>query len=94
MKEKSSRRSPALSGLKNIGRVTERWLNGIGVFSESDLRRLGAVKAYRLIRARESGATLNLVYALQGALMGMHWSRLPAQIKELLNREVERADRQ
>jgi DNA transformation protein len=93
MKERAPRRAPALSDLQNIGRVTERWLNGIGVFSESELRRLGAVKAYRLIRARESGVTLILVYALQGALMGMHWSRLPAQVKELLNREVERADR-
>ena len=31
--------------------------------------------------------------ALQGALMGVHWNRLPAQIRELLDREVERADR-
>jgi DNA transformation protein len=89
----ASRNVPELSDLKNIGRVTARWLNGIGVFSESDLRRLGAVKAYRMIRECESGATLNLLYALQGALMGVHWSRLPEPIKELLEREVARADR-
>ena len=93
MKKRAPERGPELCTLKNIGRVTERWLNGIGVFEEGDLRRLGAVKAYRMIRARESGVSMNLVYALQGALMGVHWNRLPAQIRELLDREVERADR-
>jgi TfoX-like protein len=88
-----SRRGSPLSDLKNIGQVTERRLNGIGVFNESDLRSLGAVKAYRMIRASGIEATPNLLYALQGALMGIHWSRLPAQIRELLDRELRRADR-
>ena len=48
-----------LSALPNIGKVTERWLHGIGVHDEEDLRRMGAVQAYRLIRARESSATEN-----------------------------------
>lgn len=93
MKDRTAPPVPGLASLKNIGKVTERWLNGIGIHSESDLRRMGAVRAYRLIRAGEPGVTLNLLYALQGALMGVHWSRLPRPIKELMNREVERADR-
>ncbi len=94
MKEGRAKPAPGLSGLKNIGKVTERWLNEIGVFSESELRGLGAVKAYRKIRAKEQGATVNLLFALQGALMGVHWSRLPAPVKELMIREVERAGRE
>ena len=93
MKEGRARPALGLSGLKNIGRVTERWLNGIGVFSEIDLRRLGAVKAYRMIRAMEPGATVNLLFALQGALMGVHWNRLSPPIRDLMVREVERAER-
>ena len=93
MKDRTTPPLPGLAGLKNVGKVTERWLNGIGVRSESDLRRMGAVRAYLKIRACEPGATLNLLYALQGALMGVQWSRLPRPIKELMNREVERADR-
>ena len=96
MKERRARPArPAvpLSDLKNIGKVTERWLNGIGVHSEGDLRSLGAVKAYRMIRAMEPAATLNLLYALQGALMGVHWNRLSSPVRELMVREVERADR-
>ncbi|HEV8375939.1 MAG TPA: TfoX/Sxy family DNA transformation protein [Candidatus Polarisedimenticolia bacterium] len=50
-----------LSGLRNIGKVTERWLNGIGVYDEGELRKMGAVRAYRKIREIESGASLNLL---------------------------------
>ena len=90
-KEDAKRKaSPDLSGLKNIGKVTERWLNGIGVYDEEGLRRMGAVQAYRLIRAREQGVTLNLLYALQGALTGSHWNDLAEPIKEMLRRQAER----
>jgi DNA transformation protein len=92
MKE-SSPPPPELAGLKNIGRVTERWLNAIGIACEADLRRIGAVQAYRLIRGSGQAVPANLLYALQGALMGVHWSRLPAAIRELLDRELTRADR-
>ena len=81
-----------LSALQNIGKVTERWLHGIGVHDEEDLRRMGAVQAYRLIRAKESSATENLLYALQGALTGTPWNDLPAPIKEMLLRQAERED--
>ena len=86
-------RGAALSDLKNIGKVTERWLNQIGIHDEADLRRVGAVRAYRTIRTAEPSATLNLLYALHGALAGRHWNALPAAIKELLRREAEKGDR-
>ena len=84
------KKGPDLSGLKNIGKVTERWLNAIGVYDEEGLRRIGAVEAYRLIRAREHGVTVNLLYALQGALTGSHWNDLAEPIKETLRRQAER----
>jgi DNA transformation protein len=92
MKRESAKgkRNPDLAGLKNIGKVTERWLNAIGIHDEEGLRRMGAVQAYRLICARESGVTLNLLYALQGALMGSHWNDLAEPIKEMLRRQAER----
>lgn len=83
-------RKSELSSLLNIGKVTERWLNGIGVYDEEGLRRMGAVKAYHLIRASETGATLNLLYALQGAITGTHWNDLAPPIKEMLRHQAER----
>ena len=88
--ERKRDRGAELSSLKNIGKVTERWLNGIGVHDEEGLRRMGAVKAYRLIRASETGATLNLLYALQGAISGTHWNDLAPPIREMLRRQAER----
>ena len=81
-----------LAALQNIGKVTERWLHDIGIRDEEDLRRMGAVHAYRLIRAREASATLNLLYALHGALTGTPWNDLAAPIKEMLRRQAERGD--
>ncbi|MCI0407828.1 MAG: TfoX/Sxy family protein [Acidobacteria bacterium] len=89
-KESEKGRKSELSGLENIGKVTERWLNGIGVYDEGELRRMGAVKAYRLIRATEAGAGLNLLYALQGAISGTPWNDLAPPIKEMLRRQAER----
>lgn len=85
-------RESTLSELKNIGKVTERWLNGIGIYDEAELRRVGAVQAYQRIRACEAGATENLLYALQGALSGTHWNDLPLPVKEMLRRQAERHD--
>lgn len=91
--EKGNRgRTSTLSELKNIGKVTERWLNGIGIYGEADLRRMGAVQAYQKIRASEASATVNLLYALQGALSGTHWNDLPLPIKETLRRQADRSD--
>ena len=82
-----------LSGLPNIGKVTERWLQKIGVRTEADLRRLGAVRAYRMIRAGEPAATLNLLYALHGALSGKYWNDLAPAIRETLRKQAEREER-
>jgi DNA transformation protein and related proteins len=81
-----------LSGLRNIGKVTEKWLNGIGVYDEGELRKMGAATAYRKIRETESGAGLNLLYALHGALTDTHWNHLAGPIKDLLRREAERLE--
>jgi DNA transformation protein len=91
-KQPGKERKSQLSGLENIGKVTERWLNRIGVYDEEDLRRMGAVKAYRLICAAEAGAGLNLLYALQGAISGTRWSDLAPPIKEMLRRQAERPE--
>ena len=91
-KEPEKARKSERAGLENIGKVTERWLNGIGVYDEGELRKLGAVAAYQKIRQTESAAGLNLLYALHGALTGTHWNDLAAPIKDLLRREAERAE--
>ena len=41
-----------LQHMKNLGKTSAQWLHAVGIHSASDLRRLGAVDAYRAVRAR------------------------------------------
>lgn len=90
MPMRNERRSE-LAKLKNIGRTTEAWLNAAGVFTRADLERLGPVEAYLLLAREGYPVSLNLVYAIEGALTDTHWTALPADTKADLRRAVKRA---
>ena len=77
-----------LSRLKNLGPVSAGWLHAIGVYTEADLRDLGPVEAYGQITALFPGTSLNLLYALHGALENQHWAQLPEEVKAKLRSEA------
>lgn len=82
-----------LSELMNIGPTIERRLNVIGIRSRADLEKVGPAEAYRRISAAHPGQTMSVCYylhSLQGALDGMHWDALPADVKARLLREIDR----
>ncbi len=77
------------SSIRNIGPVSTAWLAEVGVESLEDLERVGSVEAYRRVREqRPQKASLNLLWALQGALMELHWADVPDEIKEQLLEEL------
>jgi DNA transformation protein and related proteins len=78
-----------LSDLKNIGSKSETLLNRIGIYTAADLDEVGAVTAWKRVRAIEPSASLIGVYALQGALMNIHWNALPQDIKDDLRQQWE-----
>ena len=78
-----------LQHLKNLGKTSAQWLHALGIHSASDLRRLGAVDAYRAVRTRGFRASKVLLYAIEGALMDVHWNDIPAERKEALNKQLE-----
>jgi hypothetical protein len=59
--------------LPSIGPVSKRMLAAAGITSIETLRRLGAVEAYRQVRAHDPRASLNLLWALEGVLTGRPW---------------------
>ena len=73
----SSARS--LAELQNLGPKSAQVLARAGITSLEQLRQLGAVPAY--VKAKRTGAnvSLNLLWALEGALTGLHWQAV-AQI--------------
>lgn len=77
--------------LKNIGPQSAKWLAAVGIVTKKDLEDAGAVNAFRLMRSNGYNVTPVMLYALQGALMDLHWNRLPGKLKDEL-RARARAD--
>ena len=78
-----------LQHLKNLGKTSAQWLHAAGIHNASDLRRLGAVDAYRAVKARGFRASKVLLYAIEGALLDVNWNQLPAAHKAELNGQLE-----
>lgn len=79
----------SISKLKNLGPKSESWLNVPGVHSREDLEQTGAVDCYRILKAHGYPVSLKLVYAIEAALLDIHWSKLSAQQKQSLKQALE-----
>jgi len=78
-----------LQNLRNLGKTSAQWLHAVGIHNVADLRRLGAVEAYRAVKSRGFRASKVLLYAIEGALSDVHWNDVPAERKEALNKQLE-----
>lgn len=81
-----------LINLKNVGKTSAQWLHAAGIHNCTDLRRLGAVDAYWAVRKRGFRASKVLLYAIDAALLNIHWSDLPIERKKNLDRNCAKAD--
>ena len=63
--------------LRNLGMKSEQMLHEIGVYSADELRRRGAVQAFAQLKQAGITSSLNMLWALAGALEpwpeGQHW---------------------
>ena len=80
----------SLIGLKNLGVASVNILNAVGIHSYEDLSQAGPVDVYCRIRARGINVSKVMLYALQGALMDVHWSELSPEFKSQLVEQAER----
>jgi DNA transformation protein and related proteins len=79
-----------IADLKNIGEVTAARLDQVGIHTPADLEAHGAVEAYRRRKARFPRETTRMcLYALQAALLDVHWMDLSPQDRECLKAKVE-----
>lgn len=78
-----------LLGLKNLGMASVNILHAVGVNSYKDLSGIGAVEAYCRIKSRGIHVSKVMLYALQGALMDIHWNDLSPELKRQLVEEAE-----
>lgn len=70
--------------LRNLGPKSAQRLASIGVETAAQLAAIGAIEAYALIQAQSDNVSLNLLYALHGALEDERWDWLSAETKASL----------
>lgn len=71
--------------LPGIGPKTAAWLAEIGIHDCDSLRAVGAVEAYRRLRmASPQRVSLNALWGLHAALLGVPWTTLDADTKRRL----------
>ncbi|MEN9868083.1 MAG: hypothetical protein RL748_3673 [Pseudomonadota bacterium] len=77
--------------LKNLGPKSALMLQHAGITSLSQLKALGAISAF--LRVQDAGLkpSLNLLYALEGALQGEHWQVVAKNMRAQLLIELDAA---
>ncbi|EGU36235.1 hypothetical protein VIBRN418_14988 [Vibrio sp. N418] len=76
-----------IKDLPNLRLATERMLKKAGIESVENLEQVGSVQAYKAIQAsHDTQVSLELLWALEGAIKGTHWSVVPqARRQELMS---------
>jgi|TARA_Y100000310_G_scaffold337685_1_gene425396 TfoX/Sxy family transcriptional regulator of competence genes len=75
--------------LRNLGKTSVQWLHAVGVHTKDQLVDRGPVRIYQAVKNRGFRANRVLLYALQGALLDVHWSDLEPDMKARLLQEAE-----
>ena len=79
-----------LSQCKGLGPASEKCLNQIGIYTCAGLRDIGAVRAFaRLQQYSDKKPSLNLLYAMVGALENRHWASIAKTEKARLLMELD-----
>lgn len=77
--------------LRNIGEKSAQWLLEAGYEAPAQLEADGAALIFWRLR-QSRPVSLNMLWALQGALLDIHWARLPAEMKTALLTELQLLD--
>jgi len=80
-----------LTQLPNIGPVLAEKLNQIGVYSYEDLAAKGSVAALVQIGQTDITAFANLLYALEGAILGVRWHDIPEEHRQKVKDQFYKA---
>ncbi|WED20757.1 TfoX/Sxy family DNA transformation protein [Vibrio sp. JC009] len=78
-----------LKDLPNLRLGTERMLKKAGINSVAELRQAGSVGAFKAIKQTNSTVSLELLWALEGALKGKHWSVITKERRDELMSKLD-----
>ena len=79
------------NALPGLGPASAAMLWRAGIHTERQLRELGSVAAYVQVKQTSPQASLNLLWALEGALSGMCWQDVARQHRTSLLLALDQA---
>jgi DNA transformation protein len=82
-----------IADLPNLGSKSQQMLAQAGIKTIEQLRELGAVRAYVQVKRAGTNSSLNLLWAMEGALTGQHWQVVAKQDRLRLLLELEDVER-
>ena len=62
--------------LLNIGGKSAAWLRQVGIRTWDDVNAIGSLEAFMRVKRAGFKPSLNLLYALEGTLVGCHWQQV------------------
>ena len=77
--------------MRNIGPKSSAWLRQVGLRTREDLEAAGALDAFMRVKRAGFKPSLNLLYALEGALHDCHWQEVPESRRSELVARAEAA---
>lgn len=82
-----------IAELPNLGPKSQAMMARAGICTVEALRQLGSVGAYVKVKRAGAKPSLNLLWALEAALSGMHWQQVARDHRTSLLLALEDAER-
>jgi DNA transformation protein len=70
--------------MRNLGPKSKQLLRSVGIESLADLQEVGSIEAYCRCREHSESVSLNLLWALEGALTNTDWKSVASTRREEL----------
>ncbi|MEZ5658814.1 MAG: TfoX/Sxy family protein [Burkholderiaceae bacterium] len=86
--------SRSVARMRGLGAASARMLRAAGIDTQARLRELGAVAAFAQVRAAGCAPSLNLLWALEGALTDQAWQQVARESRVSLLLALETYERQ
>ena len=80
--------------MRNLGPVSAGWLRQAGIDTVAELKRVGPVAAFQMVKQRQPMASLNLLWAFAATLAGKDMRDLTAGERLKLHGELRRLSRE
>ena len=80
--------SVAAVKIRNVGPKSAAWLRQVGIRTEEEVKAIGSIEVFFKVKKAGFKASLNLLYALEGAVLGCHWTEVSTERRSELLLEV------